>query len=57
MYDLYAIPDYEEGYLYEMRYTKVWLSDFENSMIAGHPAFEVENVKVTRPKIALHKNK
>ncbi len=46
MYDLYSIPDYEEGYIYRVKYTKVYLSESELKMIADHRGFEVENVEV-----------
>lgn len=46
MYDLYTVPDFEEGYIYKIRYIKAYLSEFESSMIADHHGWEIEEVEV-----------
>ena len=46
LYDIYTLPDYEEGYYYQVRYTKIWLSDFESKQIADDSGFRTEGLEV-----------
>lgn len=45
-YDFYELPDFETGYVYQVQYTKVYMSKEELRMIADHHGFEVKDIVV-----------
>ena len=46
LYDIFTFPAFTKGNIYQIRYTKVYLSEWEQDHIADHPGYDSENIEV-----------
>lgn len=46
MYDIFSFPGFAKGNIYQIQYTKVYLSEWEQRSIADHVGFSAEDIKV-----------